>query len=267
MNLCFSTLGCTERSLGDILKTASAYGIGGLEIRGIGGQMQNGAIPDFKEDRATKTKSEFQKHGVTPAVLGTSCMFHTAQLADAALREGEESIRIAARMGIPYIRVFGNSITGDTDACYARVSAGIGQLCRIAAPQNVSVLLEVHGDFNTEARLSPLLDRLGGFENFGLIWDVAHSHRAVGRDFLPFYRFIRPFIRHVHIKDVRDADGALTLPGQGDIPLTEILAVMQSDGYTGLFSLEWERRWVPSLAPIEEALAQFIAVCRRADAL
>ena len=40
MNLCFSTLGCTESSMDEIIATAERFGICGLEIRGVGGRYE-----------------------------------------------------------------------------------------------------------------------------------------------------------------------------------------------------------------------------------
>ena len=48
MKLCFSTLGCAERSLTDIFALARAYRIPCLEFRGIGGIIDNREIPDLR---------------------------------------------------------------------------------------------------------------------------------------------------------------------------------------------------------------------------
>ena len=110
------------------------------------------------------------------------------------------------------------------------------------------------------------LDR-GGVRNFGLIWDVAHSDRAYGSEWQRFYNDIAPWVRHVHIKDhVRIAAGSgtrsfrLTMPGDGEIPIRDIVRRLALDGYSGYFSLEWERMWHPELPPIEDALPRFVEI-------
>ena len=241
---------------------AERYAVEGIELRGLGGEIANGKIRDFAAENASSTKALLEKHGKSPVVLGTSCAFHTAEKREKALCEGREAIDIAESLGIPYIRVFGNALTADRDACYDRVISGIAVLCRYAEGKGVTVLLEVHGDYVTVERLRPITDALGDLPSFGLIWDVAHSHKATGRDFLPFYRAMRRYIRHVHLKDVRDSDRALVLPGEGDIPLCEIVRTMEADGYTGYFSLEWEKHWHPDLPPVEAALASLTALLR-----
>lgn len=256
MKICFSTLGCTEKPLAEALSLARANGAEGIELRGLSGVTDNAAIPEFRTENMAETARIFAESGVKPIVLGTSCMFHTSEKAAAALAEGECSIRIAQQLGIPYIRVFGNNIVEERDACIARVSAGISQLCSKASHDGVTVLLEVHGDFNTVETLSPVLEALREVPNFGLIWDICHTHAPYGMDWLRFYETMRPYIRHVHIKD--KAANELVLPGDGEIPIREIIGRMTADGYDGYFSLEWERKWHPELPDIEIALERYI---------
>lgn len=260
MNICFSTLGCTDRSLADILELAVNYGIGGLEIRGIDSRMNNADIPELSAQSTDKTLRMLDSAGVKPIVLGTSCKFHDAEKLDKAIKEGQESIDIAARLKIPYIRVFGNNIKGNAEECSARVAGGIAQLCEYARGTGVSVLLEVHGDFITVETLLPIVEQLREYDNFGLIWDIAHTHRVYRERWHEFYDVMKPHVRHVHVKDLRDSDNALVLPGQGNIPIKPIVDALLCDGYSGCFSLEWERKWHPELDDIEVALSEFVKV-------
>ncbi len=263
MKLCFSTLGCVEKTLPEILSLAQNHAMDAVEIRGIDGVLNNAEIADFSEENATKTKELFAKSGVRPLVLGTSCAFHTEEKYEKAMIEGHEAIDIAQRLGCPFIRVFGNNILPEArEESIARVCDGIAALCRFAEDKNVTVLLEVHADFNTVDALAPVLRALGTYENFGLIWDVMHSHVGCGLDWLPFYETIRPYIRHVHLKDIT-SDGTLVATGDGEIPLLPIIDRLLADGYDGYFSLEWERKWKAYLAPIEEALARYLELVDR----
>lgn len=260
MNLCFSTLGCTERSLKDIISLAARYGIEDLELRGMSGSTDISVIPEFSDENIGNTKEMFLRAGISPVALGTSCAFHSEKKLEAALDEGRRSITLAKKLGIPYIRVFGNKFGDDRRAATQRVIDGIGELCDFAADSGVSVLLEVHGDFCNEAALSPVVDGLCGTENFGIIWDIAHSHADYGDDFLRFYDFILPYTRHVHIKDFDSGTGKLVLPGKGDIPIVPIVKTLLDGGYDGCFSLEWESLWHPELPPLEEALDSLFAL-------
>lgn len=269
MKLCVSTLGCAERSLEESASLCERFGIGGIELRGIGGEMDIKKIPDFRPENAAQSAAILKKYGVTPVVLGTSCKFHEPSKRAAALEEGRTAVSISASLGIPYIRVFGNNTVPDEKTAERSVVEGIGELCRFAAGTGVTVLLEVHGDFNRTGTLLPVIDGLlsAGADNFGLIWDIAHSDRAVGDNWEQFYRQTAQYVRHVHIKDhLRPSPDAsrdgyeLTLPGDGDIPIRDIVRRLCLDGYDGYFSLEWERRWHPELPVIETALERFTEI-------
>ena len=256
MNLCFSTLGCTDRSLEAILSLAKTYGIGFLEVRGMDGELDNRKIPAFAPSAAPQTREAFRAAGVTPLVLDTSCAFHTPEKLRDALDEGRASLAIAKDLGFRALRVFGNSLVEPADACTARVIDGISTLCREAEGTGVDVLLEVHGDFNTVERLRPICDACGAFSSFGLIWDVCHTHKPYGAAWREFIRAFAPQIRHVHLKDVKN--GALVLPGEGELELNAMVQTLLAEGYKGAFSLEWEKKWHPELPELEAALEALI---------
>ena len=259
MKLCFSTLGCTERSLEDILLLAKKYNIQNLEVRGIGGVMDNRLIPEFTEENQDETAARFNQYGVKPLTLGTSCRFHNAEQLEASMEEGFRSIEIAERMGFSFIRVFGDRLLpDDKEGCIRRAVEGLTTLCNHA--KTVDVLLEVHGDYNTVEALTPVINGLQGHPRFGLIWDIAHSHRAYRSDWEQFYRFIRPYVKHVHIKDFSEEKQCLTLIGEGDAPILPIVDRLLEDGFDGCFSLEWEKKWHPELPEIEQGLESFITL-------
>lgn len=258
MKPCFSTLGCTERSLDEILTLANRFGIDALEVRGISDCLDNGKIPDFFPENAAATRQKFADAGVAPLILGTSCSFHDQEKFPLALQEGKTALSIASRLGFRGIRVFGNNIKGEESACIRRVCEGIRTLCEEAVDRGTEILLEVHGDFNTEARLLPVAEACGEFRNFGLIWDICHTRKTYGSNWPCFWEKFSPYIRHIHLKDIKSE--ILVLPGEGELPLAEMVQSLTHRGYEGYFSLEWERKWHPELPEIEEALQRFSAL-------
>ncbi len=262
MKFCFSTLGCVDKTLEEAFALAREFELDGIEIRGTDGQIDNGKISRFNEENATKTKNIFAENKIAPIVLGTSCMFHSEEKYANSVQEGKNAVDIAQLIGFPYIRVFGNNITGDRQECFSRVIKGISELCDYAEDKNVSLLLEVHGDYNTVENLIPIISGLEKYKNFGIIWDVAHTHKIYGENWLSFYKEMKPYIVHVHVKDFSDSKNALTLPGKGDIPILPILSQFKADGYDRYVSLEWEKKWHPELPEIEEALKCFVKLIK-----
>ena len=263
MKTAFSTLGCTDKNLDEILALAVQYGMDGLEFRGIGGILDTAKIADFAPGARAQTRSRIAAAGKAAVVVGTSCAFHDPARTEAAIAEGVNAVAVAEGIGAPFIRVFGNKIKEDFSATAQRVSDGIAQILhRTADRPDVSVLLEVHGDFNSVERLDPVVQALADEPRFGLIWDVKHTDIGYRENWGEFYTHFRPLIRHVHLKDALRATETHVLPGDGDLPLRAIISRLASDGYDGFFSLEWERKWHPELPPIEEALEKYAALFR-----
>ena len=255
MRLCFSTLGCSDRELEQILSLAKNYNISALEIRGIGGVLNNAQIDVFSPQSLQNTAKEFKKYGVTPIVLGTSCAFHNPEKYENAVTEGRYAVKLAEALNIPNIRVFGDRLTeGSTE----RIISGLRELCSVS--DRVNILLEVHGDYNRSETLAPVTDNMKNVKNFGLIWDIEHTHKPYGDRWREFYSAFRPYVKHVHIKDFSDTAKGLCLVGDGDVPVKQIAEVLESDGFEGYFSLEWEKKWHPELPEIEEALDSFIRI-------
>ena len=96
MKLCFSTLGCAERSLTDIFALARAYRIPCLEFRGIGGVIDNREIPDFAPDRLAQTRAALDCAGLTARVIGASASFHDPREREASLAEAHTAVLIAS---------------------------------------------------------------------------------------------------------------------------------------------------------------------------
>ena len=76
MKQCFSTLGCVERPLADILTLAQTYQIPYLELRGIGGVIDNREIAAFAPDRIGATRTILEDAGLRVRVIGASASFH-----------------------------------------------------------------------------------------------------------------------------------------------------------------------------------------------
>lgn len=264
MTPCFSTLGCVDYTLDQILALAARFGIPALELRGMEGSVKPREIPALAPDRIGETAASITA-AVQPAVYGSSIALTDAAQDEDRLTAGLAEIDVAAALGFPQLRVFGNRfIDGDEAASVKAASDVLHRLCAYAAPKGIDILLEVHGDFTRAETFSALFARMADVTNFGLIWDVAHSDAPYGDDWLPFWRTIAPYTRHIHIKDHRRSPKQLTLPGEGDIPLMPILRQLSADGFDGCVSLEWERKWHPELPPIEEALERFCAILAEA---
>ena len=72
MKFCFSTLGCTERSLDDVLTLAKKYSIDALELRGLDGVMDNRKIAALSPESREETLS-LQEHLMVTCIPSVEC--------------------------------------------------------------------------------------------------------------------------------------------------------------------------------------------------
>lgn len=263
MKLAFSTLGCPDWSLEKILTAGRDMGFQGVEIRGIQGEMNVKKIPAFFPENQKETLEKFRAHGLSICDFASGVSFHDPEKEAEMTREGLDCIEVCHQMGIPYIRVFGNSVEeADTvEGEVKRIAAGLSRMCRDAEGTDVKILLEVHGNVNTAERLVKIAEMVDS-PHFGVVWDVAHSDLGYKENFLAFYEPIKPFIHHVHIKDHKrlpEGGKTLCMVGEGDIPLIPIIRQMEKDGYTGFYSLEWEKKWCAALEDGEIAFPAYVS--------
>ena len=262
MKLAFSTLGCPDWTFDEVLDRAEAMGYQAIELRGVNGKMRADEMDVFFPENRAETMKKVAGHGLVIRSFGTSASFHDPEKLESALDDARSAIDLCAEIGVPYVRVFGNNVdNADTvEGEVKRVAGGIRMLCDYAAGKPVDILLEVHGDFNSAARILKTYE-LVGRENLFILWDVAHSDAADRGDFLSFWEPVKHLIRHVHIKDhKRAAEGRpqLCSVGEGDIPLREIILQLEKDGYEGYYSLEWEKKWHPELREAEEEFPAYV---------
>ena len=260
MKLAFTTLGCPGWSFEKILDEGKRMGFTGIEIRGIEGEMRAEKIPYFFPENEEKTKKMFSDRELKIVGFSTSVKFHDDAGAENALEEGRQAIDVCVRMGIPCIRVFGDMIEGELSAAIDKIAKRLRVLCEYARGKNVDVLLEIHGSFDRLEVVMPLIEQVKDCPEFGILWDIEHSHKVYEDNWPVFYEGIKPWIRHTHFKDLLKVDGGfeLCVPGEGSIPMGDIYRRMEADGYKGWYSLEWEKMWHPELPEPEVALPSYV---------
>lgn len=257
MKLAFSTLGCPEWSLQYAVEQAKALGFQAIEIRGIKDCLRSDTIEELLPVNRSASLQFAQEKGIAFCCLGASASFHEADKRRENREEALATVRLAAACGISYVRVFGNNlVTDDEDTEIVEIAGQIRALCEEARECNVSVLLEVHGDFNTGDRILKTAESVA-CDNFGVIWDIQHSRE----DPIRFWNRTKHLIRHVHIKD--SIQTQLCPVGEGDLPVAAIVRMLEHDGYDGYYSLEWEKRWHPELRDAAEEFPAYVKFMRK----
>lgn len=263
MKLGITTLGCPTWTLDEILTRLPGWGYEGVELRGLGPDLDMTQSPHFSTPAAIQTSlRQFADAGLEICALDTSCQLSEPDPAKRAkqLEEGRRGIDLAAALGTPFVRVFGGGDGQDRTEAARRVAEALNTLGDYAANAGgVCVVLETHDAFSTGRQAAEALVQVTS-PAAGVLWDMHHPYRQ-GEAPAETFAALAPYIRTTHVKDSQPG-GTYCLLGDGDVPIPEMLGLLVSSGYDGWINLEWEKRWIPALLDPDIAFPQYAAKLR-----
>lgn len=246
-----------------------SHGYRGIEFRGIQREMDLTKTREFSTRAAREaTLARMADLSLNIVGFGTSTKLHVKEpvARERELDEARRFVDLAAEVRCPYVRVFPDKLPDGREKAETLelIASGLNQLADYAKATGVQVLLETHGDLVYIADILHVMELVGRKEA-GLIWDVFNMWIVTGENPVRAYGKLAPYIRHVHLKDGRKADGKIgySLMGQGSAPLRAAIRALKGGGYSGFYSFEWEKLWHPELPDPEVALAGFPAFMRR----
>ena len=158
MKFCYTTYAIGKDSdLEECIQLAHAGGCAGIEFRindltGDTPGHRHGIQIDLSEDARQIIRRRMEDEYLEIVQICTGFRFESP---DIAIREGHiegarRAVDLAADLNSPFIRVFGNQIPSDAAArdCIRWVGDALAQIGDYALDKNVTVLLEMHGQFN-----------------------------------------------------------------------------------------------------------------------
>ena len=259
LNWCFSTLGCPELDFESAAALAAKYGFTSIEIRALEKHLDMPAYLEAQYGSPEAFGAALRKAPASVCGLNTSLRLTTES--DSDREEFLEYARWASGAGIPALRAFDGGSECDLvdDATLDLMCRNLDWWERVRKTEGLDVELwiETHWSLCRPESALKLIEAAPC--EVRLIWDVFHTWRYGGRDLLETWELLKPHVAHIHFKDaVLDAaspKGARHMPlGAGEIPLEALFERLRSDGFSGALSLEWERYWNPSVAPLEDML-------------
>ncbi len=264
MKLAFSTLACPEFSFKEIYSMARDLGFSGIELRGLGEGLFSKITEPFAEENRAATREKLAAKS-----LSVSCVSSGASLSDVAHRkEAKEDVlrcvKLAADLGSAYVRVLGDcGAAPSSEVDDAAVAAALRELAPAAEEAGVTLLVETNGAFADTARLAALLSEVA-HDSVAALWDVHHPYRFFGESGAKTVENLGARIKYVHIKDSVFENGALSykLMGEGDLPVGEMIAALDSINYEGFLSLEWVKSYIPDLENAAIVFPHFVNYMR-----
>jgi sugar phosphate isomerase/epimerase len=299
LRVSFSTLACPDWDWGEIAMFGGNNGYDGVEVRMIEGQTDLLARSEFADDAIESNLEMLELLGVQVCGLASSVRFDHLERAEREeeLGIGKLYIDLARRLGAGFVRVFGDVVPSEQEPAarhdvLRNIAWGLDTLGEYSELHggNVDVLIETHGDFADSQLMLELLVHVR-HPRVGVLWDTHHPWRFHGEPVAETYARLKPWIRHTHWKDsvtqkvdapseagradeeqVRNVMTRHRMPGHrsaeyvlfgtGEFPAAETLRLLVDGGYSGWFSLEWEKAWHPKLADPQVALPPFPSALR-----
>lgn len=241
MKLGFSTLGCPDWTFSEIIATACDMGFSSIEIRGIKNELYAPRIPEFSRENANETKEKLKKAGINIACLTSQSYLQKGQK---YLDEAKDYIETAKAMEIPYIRVLGDSNPEPSEVNCDLVFSLLKSLDEYSKNSGVMPLIETNGFYANSLLLKEMFES-ENFKNIGILWDIHHPYVYFNEAPEYTYLNIGKFVKHIHIKDSIMLDDKIKykMVGSGDIPVAKCVEIAKNNGYQGVYSLEWLKRW------------------------
>lgn len=258
IKLAFSTVACPDWTLEEVAQRAGDMGYQGVELRTLGpGAVQLASDPALTEPG--KAASIFKAFGVEPMCLSTSISLHHRVGSDqrAAQIAATRAIELAAAIGCPALRVFAYDV--DPGQSRQRAMQLIAEQARPlvdkAADRGVQLLFENAGSF-TRAKEWWWLFNLVDHPMLGLVWNVANA-AAAGESVAVSLPMLNSRIRIVKAKDLVVGEGSgFCQLGDGTVGIDRMVKRLLGLGFDGWISVEWDKAWLPALAPAEEVLPE-----------
>lgn len=247
----------------EVIAAAKRAGMSAVEIR-----LENdGSVFSLPEAELPALGERFRAAGLEIRDLGTSGP--VTGYSEQKIAVAKRDLKTASLVGAGAIRLFlgafSQTFSGYPQHDYAGVVRSLREICEEGKRLGVEVWAETHNMFSTGKVLSELIADVGA-DNFRIIWDVMHPWE-MGESPAQTAAYLGDRIAHVHIKDGRpkdDPDAATylyTKLGEGTVPIAEVIRALESIGYRGYLSLEWENAWRPEIlhcfSSLDETLAHY----------
>jgi len=213
--------------LDELIRICETYDYDGIEFR-------SGVGPHGVEISATKEqRREIEKKMAASTVdiagIGTSCRFESLDDAERQehIDEAKAFIDLAADIGCPRIRVFGNSFPegADKSVVIRNVGEALGEIAEHAEPSGVDVNLELHGNFSYWKYTLEAVE-IADHVRVGVVYNCNVSEIAYG-SIGQFLNPIAPYLRHVHMHELENI-----------YPYELLFRWLKDIGYTGYCSVE-----------------------------
>lgn len=254
MKFAFSSKGWHNASFEDMVTIAKELKYDGIELHNTHGPLfteKDGAFYDYKS--AATARKLYEIRLKIPCV-DSICKMGDSSDFDNSVREIKHCISIASSLRIPYVRVKTDN-SGDEES----VKAVIDEALPFAKTSKIILLIETCGIFADTKRLCDFLNYFAT-DSVAALWNVSATCLYGKEEPEETIKNLGIYVKHVHICDgvIKNNNINFCLIGEGDLPISDVMASLKSINYDGFIALEWDPVWLQELDDMEIIFSHFI---------
>ncbi|MCZ6633472.1 MAG: sugar phosphate isomerase/epimerase [bacterium] len=221
-----------DLSRDDLLDLLKANSFEGVEFRTDANHGHSVEASIDAEERK-QVVADCEARGIKVVSVATGNRYHDLDASEVSrhVEETKERMHLAADLGAPRVRVFGNNFLDEVprEKTIAQVAEALQELSAYGVDLGVKPCLELHGEFDWQC-CTAVAEQVG-HDNFGLVWNSV-SEDVVDGSLETALETVWPYLDHVHLHDIA---------GTG-YPYRELFRRLCEKGYEGYLSAEAERR-------------------------
>lgn len=236
-----------SQDLDTALQLAKEFALDGVEIRSVWDHGPFELTGQEGEEIAKKVRAAGMQVCAISAPF-FKCALEDEQEVAAHLRGLERCIRLAGQLGTRFIRGFPFWGGGGPTGRLPRIAERFEEPVRMLKDAGMTLLLESDPSVSacTGAQLAEVLRAIGS-PQVQALWDPGNDLYApiAERPYPEGYEAVRPYLRHVHLKDaVKGPDGQAVgcRFGKGLVDFKGQLRALKEDGYDGWLVMETHYR-------------------------
>ncbi|CAN5617325.1 sugar phosphate isomerase/epimerase [soil metagenome] len=216
-------------------RTLRELGIGGLDLRNVGGTN----VLDLSPTQLQEVLDACHENGLEVSTIGSPVNKVPYDVLGQAteLEKLRKACHAASLVNCKRVRIFTPEATGENDA--PKILDWMAEQRRLAEEYELILIVENDAKYWSAypENAKKLFETLGS-PNFMAAFDFANTVLIGFRPMKDWFPWLLPYLDTLHIKDAIQAEGKVVPAGEGDGELAETLTWLYAQGWDGPLTLE-----------------------------